>query len=772
MWVVWTAALLLPSLASAQSVLGSGELRILGVKLAVSPATQTVPRNQATGSATALIDGSASASQDPLPPSISDPSLANLVVKGELSGPGIGQTEDGSSATGVTISAPVGQLLPIPPLLSAGTYVVDNLRLEACTGGSGCATSNFIMPADPAVATIKVVDRIIVTSVSSRPLSLDEIRDRGIIIDDSSFTAYEFTFGVGTQSQGSTQPITLAVAFPQDPSIATDGPLDFPPALPSLQIPNLEVKGLKLEGPDDLFDKTVIPPIPAVIVIPGNIAFLNQFFQVIVLVSNVAPAGSHLVVTSATATMLLPPGPDAVAQTADDPLRFAQTQGGPSTGVTDLHNTTDGSGDFAPGQDANGEFLVEALKEGTHRLEVTINAQLQGLPIGNVALSGKAVGTVLVRNPTFALTFNHPNVVRAGETYSLFVTIHNTSSVDANLVTLSLDPSDVIGATLTGARYAGTEAGATGTVVVPTITANDAQTVEFTLIAQKNGQVTATGFADSVTGTGGGPVSGTFILRTGIGDRGIPLSPESLTLPPYAQDLPADFLTTAMRVLGLAHSVATAPQGAPIGISTPIDSAVVAQRGQQLAEAGLRVRIGEAGVTAVGDLMLDWLGGTQAGTPAPPGGTPAPPGTSFDPGFDEVMRTTHAGHDLESAWAGIIQAAQAGTPAATVIDYQATFAEADQYRPSFVSVAATSGATISIADDQGRRTAVESQQSTVERDIPSAVILGVSGGELAVVGRRAQAPRYASRLDIAQDVQRPRRLPSATKSPMRFRRRS
>ena len=655
-WAVLAAALLLPSLASAQSVLGSGELRILGVRLAVSPASQTVPRNQATRLATALIDGSASAPQT-LPPSISDPSLANLVVKGELTGPGIGQTGDGSGETGVTISAPVGQLLPIPPLLAAGTYVVDNLRLEACTGGSGCATSNFIMPADPAVATIKVVDRIIVTSVSSRPLSLDEIRDRGIIIDDSSFTAYEFTFGVGTQSQGSTQPITLAVAFPQDPSVGADGPIDFPPELPSLQIPNLEVKGLKLEGPDDLFDKTVIPPIPAVIVIPGNIAFLNQFFQVIVLVSNVAPAGSHLVVTSATATMLLPPGPDAVAQTADDPLRFAQTQaqGTSLSGVTDLHNTTGATRDFAPGQDANGEFLIEALKEGTHRLEVTINAQLQGLPIGNVPLSGKAVGTVLVRNPTFALTFNHPNVVRAGETYSLFVTIHNTGSADANLVSLSLNPSDVIGATLSSDSD---PASAVGTVVVPTIKPNDAQTVEFKLIAQKNGQVTATGFANSTTGTGSGPVSGTFILRTGIGDRGIPLSPESLTLPPYVEDLPADFLTTAMRVLGLAHSVATAPQGAPIGITTRIDSTVVAQRGQQLAAAGLRTRIGDTAATSVGDMMLDWLGGAQAGTPAPPG-------TSFDPGFDEVMGTTQAGHDLESRWAGIIQGAQAGTPAAT-----------------------------------------------------------------------------------------------------------
>ncbi len=59
-------------------------------------------------------------------------------------------------------------------------------------------------------------------SVSSRPLSLDEIRDRGIIIDESSFTAYEFTFGIGTESQGSaavpptcsTPPTAVATSLP------------------------------------------------------------------------------------------------------------------------------------------------------------------------------------------------------------------------------------------------------------------------------------------------------------------------------------------------------------------------------------------------------------------------------------------------------------------------------------------------------------------------------------------------------------------------------
>jgi hypothetical protein len=129
---------------------------------------------------------------------------------------------------------------------------------------------------------------------------------------------------------------------------------------------------------------------PAVVVIPGNIAFLHQFFQVLVLVSNVAPAGSRLVVTGATASLVLPPGADGIAQTTDDPLALAQMQGsgvggqGPGEGTVDLKNKTTGAADFGPGEDASGEVDVEGRLEGTYQVDVTINAELLGLPGGPV----------------------------------------------------------------------------------------------------------------------------------------------------------------------------------------------------------------------------------------------------------------------------------------------------------------------------------------------------------------------------------------------------
>src|SRR5574340_574466 len=85
-WVVVGAvlALIYDSPSLGQAPLASGELRILGVQLVVSPAAQTVPKNQATGLDTALVDPSNPTA------SVTDPSLANLVVKGTLSGPAVG----------------------------------------------------------------------------------------------------------------------------------------------------------------------------------------------------------------------------------------------------------------------------------------------------------------------------------------------------------------------------------------------------------------------------------------------------------------------------------------------------------------------------------------------------------------------------------------------------------------------------------------------------------------------------------------------------------
>jgi hypothetical protein len=475
--------------------LASDQVRILGIRLEVSPGSLDAPRNVLVLIDTALKDGAGNDVS-------SSPIFTNWKVRGELSGPGL----DGV----VALEGRAGAKLEVPPLLLVGNYIIDGLRLVDGAGST-------VLAATPSLVRIRVVEKIIVSQVTSRPLSIDEIRDKGIIIDESNFTAIQFTFGFTTES--GVVPIDFDVAFPQDDELEEEGGgLSFPPILPGIDTPNLDIQGIILERPPD-FDDVEIPPIPGILVIPGNIAFLNQFFQVMLLVSNVAPAGSQLVVTSATAELLLPFGPDGAPETTDDPLAPARTAAFPEgTLATEVRNAATGGPEFGPGEDANGEFLVEGRTVGTHRLKVTIEAELRLATGQIVPLSGTVFGTVVVRNPSFTLTLNHPDVVRAGETYTLAVTITNISETPANLVRLTLDPTLISGATLVG-HSNGDPLLPFGTAEVDQIRAGDATTVNYQLIARQSGRVTAAAFQAEAG------AAGAFLLRTGIGDRGIPLSP-------------------------------------------------------------------------------------------------------------------------------------------------------------------------------------------------------------------------------------------------------
>ena len=59
------------------------------------------------------------------------------------------------------------------------------------------------------------------------------------------------------------------------------------------QIPNLSVIGFTLTAPSLQGNNLVVPPIPGVIVIPGDIGFLNQYVSVLLMVGNAAPEGSN-----------------------------------------------------------------------------------------------------------------------------------------------------------------------------------------------------------------------------------------------------------------------------------------------------------------------------------------------------------------------------------------------------------------------------------------------------------------------------------------------
>ncbi len=88
--------------------------------------------------------------------------------------------------------------------------------------------------------------------------------------------------------------------------------------------------------------------------------------------------------------------------------------------------------------------------------------------------------------------------------------------------------------------------------------------------------------------------------------------------------LPRDLLFAALRVLGQAWSVATAPAGTiPEGVAF-VSKSEVFDRATEMAEAGFRVQVGESLERALQGLAFDWIGTDAVG-------------------FEQVVRETSAG---------------------------------------------------------------------------------------------------------------------------------
>ncbi len=654
-----------PAAAQSSPVLAREQIRIVGLRLEAAPVYQAVPKNIATG-VTTLLAGPPGSALDlpPLP--------ADAVLLGELSGPAFSQP--------VTLVARPNEPLPVPPLALTGIYTVDKIRIVA--------GDEVLLFAEPAAVTIEVFDKILISQVSSRALSANEIRERGIVVDQENFQVIAFTAAFGIEGRRITIDFPMLIPLAAGPSAPVALPalslpsLMAPAAIPEQRLPQLElafktpnvsVAGLllKVEDPAEDMRGFVVPPLEGLIVIPGNVAFLNQFFSVLVMTTNGAPSASSLVVRDVTAKIVLPGGVDTVLGTLDDPLRMAQLGSPPAPqpieqpicqrGPDEELGTSDDVCALAPTQSGESEFLVEGRREGTHVVEIEISGMLYGLPIGRpVRVSGRALGVVEVRNPTFALTLSHPATVTHGEQYDLLVTVTNTSENLANFVSVNLLPRSISGARLLSEESQSVE----------TIAAGESATVAFQLLSQQTGNVVASSFtADDLPGH--------FELRTAVGAFGIPLSPNSLVLPAATNSLPRALRDAAVGFLGQAFSLATAPV-IPRGLD-PLGRAIVTTRATELAQAGQRVGFGEPLAAAVRDLLLDFVGNGFARIDAGSGSAAERAVAKRDfRGFDTLLRRSIRGADL------LDQIAEALAPELAALgtrDFAREWAEAGASRP-------------------------------------------------------------------------------------------
>ena len=582
------------------------EFYLVGGQLAPEPGYQAVPKSLTTQINVPFVlpdrvktAGIVFGELQPLLPK-------DLLVKAELRGPAF--------ASPLQLSALPNHPLELPTLPVVGIYTVENIRMES---------AGQVVAASPNVVQVESFEKALVTQVTTRQLTAQEIADRGIAINASNFNVVNFTAALSFQSRPVQLQIPIAVpvvgrtqideAPPQDlgslAAVVQTGPLGQPiPVLNTDQvIPNLQIQTFTLDSITGSVDKDpAFPPISGIVVIPGSIGYLHQFFEATLLVTNGAPAASALSIRDVQATIVLPTGLDRIAGTdaapGDDPLRAVGTTatGGvplrtlpvKAPGPDGQFGTPDDVEVFAAQQTGQMAFTLEGLKEGTHSIEFAIKATLEGLPRGPVQISGKATGAVLVRNPNFAITLSHPSTVRAGVEYTLSATVTNTSDVAANLVQVTLDPHAVSGAALLSSS----------TVQIQTLVPHTAGTVSFRLRSQVTGKVTATVFPTD------DQVKGSFILRAGVGANNIPLSPDTLVLSSFADYLPDSVRTAAVGFLGEAYSVSTAPAGAlPTGIAR-IARKTIQTGAANIGEGGLRIFLGEPLEQSLHTLLLDLLG--------------------------------------------------------------------------------------------------------------------------------------------------------------------
>lgn len=687
-------------------ILAQTEFELTGLQVVVGPAAQSVPKNQPTGLVT-TIEGGTPGSLNP-----------NYRIRGTLAGT--------SLTTPVQVEAELGETIDIPALTRSGHHDVSALRVVDVTTGATVDSISVVIegstPENPiAVCSIDVIEQLLVSEVQVRELTYDEIVQAGISIDDDSYTYYNFALGLGTSSNA--VPLNIPVAFPMpnrpDPRpIGGATTVELPDGRPCLIMPVLlaaEDSGGGGGGTPLEFNGQPVT-IPGVIIIPGQIGLLHQYFEALLVVSNGAPPGApnSLVVRNISAMIELPDA-GTPADPSDDPLRVPATQQGGAVTTLPVHalgedgeyGTPDDATILRPGDAGQAAFLMEGLREGLHTINFNLEGTLEGLPIGPVTVKGQVPGSVLVRDRRFAVTFTHPGVVRAGQEYELGLTMTNTSeNVAIQQATVTLSPAMISGATLLGIN----ESDRSFTAIPP----GGSKTVKWRLRSNTTGRVTAS-YAKVA-----GEIEAGLSLVTGVGDRNVPLSPDSLILPDPVRFLPDGFVEASRALLGQAWSVANAPRAAlPAGV-TPIGPQAVADRAAELGIAGIRLEFGESLTTSLGTLVRDWIGEQQ---------------TVPDAGFADVLRETTAGDAwFDALGEQLYLRLAAGAPAITPAQLHREIAEAEASRtPMLSAFVSQPGGTTAIAG--GRL--IDSQ--------------GHITGFLATPGERAGQNRLAGAARLATD---------------------
>jgi hypothetical protein len=683
--------------------IGQLDLTIGGISATVTPAQPVIPKDISSGVQIVVTLNGKTLTPSAVAQYLGGP----FQIQGEYSGPGLSQTVDVPQSP-----AENSLVLDLPAVDEAGNYTLSNLRFMV--------NGKDVFDLSPNSVVVDVIDQVLVTSVQTQELTLDQIQAAGVVLDSSDYTGFQFTIGLLLSSQ------VVNISFPvvfDSQGVPIPQPISPPatPTAPGVSVPVtivpvlLQCAASDCNGGGAGGGTPQLPGgggsirIPSILVIPGNVGYLKQFFSAQLYVTNDTPAEANLVVDNLSGTINLPPGKDGVVGTDDDPLGLPTLKTGPEAITMPI--LLNGASTLNAGQTGQAAWTVVANAEGFYPINFAINATLEGLPTGPVNLIGSASGGVLVRNPYFNMTFTVPGVVRKGENFNVYATVTNTSQAPANDLTVTIDA-----AKLSGAKLAGNPP-----PPISTLNAGDSTTLTYTFQALTTGKVVADYLKfDTENGT-----NGTLNFTLGVYANGTAMSPDTIVLPSSVDNLPSDVVNAAMRVLGQAWSVATAPT-LPAGV-IPTSTTVVTQKALALAEAGLRQTLGESLDNAVRDLVPDFWGGTPV-----------------DPGFNQVLQTTPAGQAFIAALGAYL--AQPMQSLGGPLPYESQLTELEASGPNFLAFAVGNGnngngasllpVIVSLTDSLGNQLST----NTPGGSIPGGVLLTLSSNSTNPVLGLVTAP--------------------------------
>ena len=217
---------------TAQVKIGSLDLAIGGLQATVTPASPVIPKNIASGVQVVVSQNGVQLS----PAAVAQYLGGNFQIVGEYSGPGLTQTVD------VPQSAPPANslILDLPAVNTSGNYTLSNLRFVV--------NGATVFDVTPNTVTVQVIDQVLVTSVQTTALTLDQILAAGVVLDSSAYTGFNFTVGLQLSSQ--VVNISFPVVFDAQ-GVVVPQPLSPPSSsLPGVPIPYPTIIPVLLQGGD------------------------------------------------------------------------------------------------------------------------------------------------------------------------------------------------------------------------------------------------------------------------------------------------------------------------------------------------------------------------------------------------------------------------------------------------------------------------------------------------------------------------------------------